>query len=282
MKRSKGIKFMQFFLMSLVVLALYSATSWAAAEQGLSSTDCAKCHVGPPADIAANGASHQKITCQDCHAGHRPSSKNNIPQCNQCHQGKSHYELKGCLTCHRNPHTPLVVTFAGNIIDPCLTCHTSQIKQLRDNKSKHSALYCTTCHTVHRKAPECTKCHKPHSTDMVATDCGKCHRAHMPKVVTYKVDTPSKSCAACHKKAFDLLSATTTKHKTLNCASCHQDKHKMIPKCQLCHGDKHPASIMAKFSKCGDCHNIAHDLNNWKAAAAAPKAEAPKASKKKH
>jgi hypothetical protein len=30
---------------------------------------------------------------------------------------------------------------------------------------------------------------------------------------------------------------------------------------------------MKKFQKCGECHNIAHDLNNW--AATQPK-EAPK------
>ena len=59
MKRIKGINFLLFLLMSLVVLTFYPASGWAAAEQGLSSGDCAKCHVGPPADIAAKGASHQ-------------------------------------------------------------------------------------------------------------------------------------------------------------------------------------------------------------------------------
>jgi hypothetical protein len=33
---------------------------------------------------------------------------------------------------------------------------------------------------------------------------------------------------------------------------------------------------MAKFPKCGNCHGIAHDLNNWKPAAQKP-AGAPKA-----
>ncbi|MGC1455696.1 MAG: cytochrome C, partial [Nitrospirota bacterium] len=37
------------------------------------------------------------------------------------------------------------------------------------------------------------------------------------------------------------------------------------PVCQDCHGSPHPAGIMAKFPKCGECHNIAHDLNNWSA-----------------
>ncbi|HWI39949.1 MAG TPA: cytochrome C, partial [Verrucomicrobiae bacterium] len=49
---------------------------------------------------------------------------------------------------------------------------------------------------------------------------------------------------------------------------------------QKCHGTPHPAALMAKFPKCGDCHSIAHDLNQWGAAGAAPapeKKEAPKA-----
>jgi hypothetical protein len=241
----------------------------------LANDDCVKCHAGPPADIAASGGKHQYVGCMDCHAGHPPTVKKPIPQCGQCHMGKPHYDLKGCLACHKNPHTPLKVTFASNITDPCLTCHTQQITQLRENKSKHSALYCSTCHNVHRKVPQCTQCHKPHAAEMGAGDCKKCHKAHMPKVVAYASDIPSVDCAACHKKAFALLNASGAKHKTFACAFCHQAKHKMIPKCQDCHGSKHPAGIMAKFPKCGDCHNIAHDLNHW------PEAGTAKEMKKK-
>jgi len=66
------------------------------------------------------------------------------------------------------------------------------------------------------------------------------------------------------------------------CAFCHQEKHKMVPKCQDCHGMPHPAGIMAKFPVCGECHKIAHDLNNWPPASSkeAPKA-APKEKAKK-
>jgi hypothetical protein len=32
---------------------------------------------------------------------------------------------------------------------------------------------------------------------------------------------------------------------------------------------------MSKYPKCGDCHSIAHDLNNW---SAVDKKEAPKAA----
>jgi predicted nucleic acid-binding Zn ribbon protein len=100
----------------------------------------------------------------------------------------------------------------------------------------------------------------------------------MPTVVTYAAETPSKDCGACHSKVFNLLNASKVKHKTLACAFCHQEKHKMVPTCQSCHGSPHPAGIMAKFPKCGECHNIAHDLNNWPETT---KQETPKQAPKK-
>ncbi len=281
MKRPVSSVLSLFFLF----LLLSASPVRAANSDGLSPADCVKCHAAQPADIEANGGKHKTaVNCRSCHASHRPASKNNIPVCSQCHQGKPHFELKGCLSCHTNPHTPLKITFSSPMTEPCLTCHSPQIKQLRENVSKHSSQNCTNCHDVHRKKPQCTQCHKPHSADMTADDCKKCHKAHMPKVVTYASDVDSRYCAACHKQVFTLLSASQTKHGTLNCAFCHQDKHKMIPKCQDCHGDKHPAGIMAKFPKCLECHKSPHDLNNWTAApapAASPKAEAPKKKGKK-
>jgi hypothetical protein len=274
-------------LIAVVCLALGLLVSWSTSGMGaaeapakavLTSDDCVKCHAKPVADIAAEGKGHKKITCQDCHAGHPPAVKNIIPSCNQCHTGKPHFELKGCLSCHTNPHTPKNIKMAGNVTDPCLTCHTKQIEQLREHKSKHTALYCSTCHPVHGKVPECLQCHKPHSSDMVQADCKRCHKAHMPKDVMYAADVPSKSCAACHRKAYDLLTSSAAKHKALECAFCHQTKHKMVPECQSCHGIPHPAGMMAKFTKCGNCHNIAHDLNRWSEAA---KSETPKKEEKK-
>jgi hypothetical protein len=255
-----------------------------AKQPALTARDCVMCHTTQPADIDANGGKHKtSINCRDCHAGHRPATKNNIPVCSQCHQGKPHYEQKAaCLSCHKNPHTPLKITFDKPMTDPCLTCHTNQIKQLRENKSKHSTKNCTDCHEVHRKIPQCTQCHKSHSADITAADCKKCHKAHMPTVVTYASDVPSKYCAACHTSQFDKLAKLKTKHSEQSCAACHQDKHKMIPKCQDCHGDKHPAGIMAKFPKCLECHKSPHDLNNWTAAPASKEAApAPKKKAKK-
>jgi predicted CXXCH cytochrome family protein len=250
-----------------------------AAKVPLANTDCAKCHDKAPADIAANGGAHKNnVTCQDCHNGHPPAVRKIIPVCSQCHEGKPHYELKGCSTCHSNPHSPKMIKFGNNVTDPCLTCHKSQIEKLRANKSKHTALYCSFCHNVHGRIPDCTQCHKPHSKDMAQADCKACHQAHMPTVVTYKPETPSKFCAACHKKAFDLLTASTAKHKTLACVYCHQGKHKMVPLCTSCHGTPHPAGMMSKFPNCSQCHNIAHDLNHWTPPA---KEEAPKGAVKK-
>ncbi len=283
MKRNGRIKIkMMLLFMTHAFLFLYSVSAWAAGEAkqaALNSSDCYKCHQTQPAAVEAQGGKHKTITCQDCHSGHRPVSKNNIPQCSQCHQGKPHYNLKGCLNCHTDPHKPLGITFPAPLTDACLTCHTAQIKQLRENRSKHTAQFCTTCHGVHRKKPACTQCHKPHSSDMTAADCSKCHKAHMPRVVRYSDEIESKYCASCHKPAFNLLNASTTLHNALNCAFCHKEKHRNVPKCKDCHGDKHPESIMAKFPRCGDCHKIAHDLNNWRPASA-PKTVAPKAIKK--
>lgn len=229
--------------------------------------DCAKCHSKPPEDIAANGGKHKtEIGCQDCHNGHPPEKRKIIPLCSQCHEGKSHYNLAACLSCHTNPHTPRKITYGNNVTEACVTCHAGQIVKLRENVSKHSALSCSYCHSSHGKIPSCTQCHKPHYAGQDTPECIKCHQAHSPKVVAYNSKLPSKECAACHKKAYEQLSASAFKHKNLSCAACHQAKHKMIPQCQTCHGTRHPALMMANFPKCSICHNIAHNLNDFKAA----------------
>ena len=251
--------------------------------------DCFKCHSKAPADIAAAGSKHKTaIGCQDCHNGHPPTTRKIIPLCSQCHEGKPHYKLAACNSCHSNPHTPLNIKFGTNVTDACVTCHAGQIVKLRDNKSKHTALFCSTCHNTHGKIPECTQCHKGHSKEQTNADCKKCHQAHMPKNVAYDDKTPSKDCAGCHKKAYDLLAASKFKHQKLSCAACHQAKHKMVPQCQSCHGTPHPASMLAQFPKCGTCHSIAHDLNNYqeptppkKAASPAPAAATKTAPAKK-
>ena len=230
--------------------------------------DCVKCHGKAPVDIATAGSKHKtEIGCQDCHNGHPPTTRKIIPLCSQCHEGKPHYKLAACNSCHSNPHTPLNIKFGNNVTDACVTCHAGQIVKLRENRSKHSALFCSTCHDTHGKIPNCTQCHKPHFAEQTKDDCKKCHQAHMPKNVVYGDKVPSKDCAACHKKAFELLSSSSYKHSKLSCVACHQSKHKMVPQCQSCHGTPHPASMLSQFPKCGFCHSIAHDLNGFKTTA---------------
>jgi len=249
-----------------MLTAMLAVCAYAADKPVLTVADCAKCHMAAPADVAANGGAHKtSVTCQDCHAGHPPSVKKIIPVCSQCHSEKAHYKLTNCLRCHSNPHTPKIIKLANNITEECLTCHTNQIIKLKQVKSKHTNLACSFCHNVHGKIPQCTQCHKPHSADMVATECKKCHQAHMPTAVFMTPDTPNKMCAACHKKPFELLASSDAKHKAVLCVTCHKDKHKSIPTCQSCHGAPHPASMMARFTKCGECHSVAHKLNHWEA-----------------
>jgi hypothetical protein len=226
--------------------------------------DCVRCHPAPVRDMAEAGGKHRSVPCIGCHNGHPPETQKPIAQCSKCHlkTKKAHFEVPGCLDCHRNPHRPLKILLQGKE-DACLNCHGQQMALFREHPSKHSVLDCTTCHEVHRKVPQCIQCHLPHSADMVAADCKKCHNPHSPKPATFAAGLPSRYCEACHLKVVELLKATTSRHKPFECARCHQGRHKTIPACQSCHGTPHPEGIRIKFPKCGDCHNIAHDLNNW-------------------
>ncbi len=231
----------------------------------LSSDDCNKCHDQQPKDILESGKAHRtEVSCIECHEGHAPKSGDDIiPSCNNCHDGTPHFELQKCVSCHTNPHTPLVISIDSNTTQPCLTCHTDQMAQLRQNESKHTNMDCSSCHRqTHKMIPDCMHCHSPHSKEMVQKDCLTCHKPHMPIEVSYPAEIPSQSCAACHEDVLELLNENPAKHKTLSCATCHQDKHKAIPECQSCHGPSpHPQAMHDKFPECGSCHGAAHDLN---------------------
>jgi hypothetical protein len=223
---------------------------------------CIICHKTQPADIEANGGKHKtSVSCLDCHVGHPPSVRDNIPACSDCHEGEAHFELEGCLTCHTDPHTPLNITLTGDLTDPCLTCHTEQIAQLKEHPSHHTTMACTECHSErHGRIPDCMECHSPHSEEMTTSDCVTCHQVHMPLIVTYPENTPSKSCGACHEDVYNDLDTSNAKHHDLLCAACHHAKHKMIPTCQDCHGTPHPAGLLARFPSCSDCHGSPHSL----------------------
>lgn len=233
----------------------------------LTTADCIKCHEGPVSDIAARGMAHKtRVTCVDCHVGHPPEQPNIIPECSRCHEGKAHFELDGCLSCHVNPHAPLDIKLGKDLTAPCLTCHEDKGNQLSEHPSSHSRFSCTTfCHPKrHGNVPTCFKCHRPHSDAMTRDDCRQCHQAHMPLVITYGPDVASESCGACHRDVYQLLTSTPTKHRRLRCVQCHADKHKAIPHCSDCHGKPHPAAIHERFPVCGDCHGIAHSVNPGK------------------
>jgi hypothetical protein len=247
----------------VLTLALAVCSATVSAQTQPAKKNCAECHAAQADEIKAAASKHRAVPCGGCHLSHPPAEKS-LQKCNKCHlkTRKAHFELDNCMGCHKRPHTPLTISFT-DIKSVCVTCHPTQTEELKNNKSKHSAVGCAACHTVHRKFPQCTQCHKPHAAEMAATDCKHCHRAHKPRMVTYAADTPSRDCATCHKRAFDLLSASSEKHSSLSCAFCHKEKHRMIPDCRSCHGSPHPEGLMAKFPKCGNCHMIAHDLNNW-------------------
>lgn len=223
--------------------------------------DCPKCHHTVAARIESNGGAHKtKITCLNCHEGHPPTVRGIIPRCGKCHQDRPHFELPDCLLCHTNPHTPLKITLNRQTTGPCTTCHTRQIQELREHPSIHTSLDCTSCHTSHGYIPECFRCHAPHLKTMTLKDCRACHPAHMPLMVTYPATTPSEFCGACHREIYSQLAASHAKHRQLLCVACHQLRHKMVPVCQQCHTAPHPPGMLDKFSSCGQCHGLAHDL----------------------
>jgi len=262
-KKIGSLMVMLVLTIGISLFAICSGTMPAQAEPA-GKQSCKECHAAAADEIKTAGGKHRAVPCSGCHLGHPPTARKALQSCNRCHliKKKAHYELGNCRSCHKNPHTPLNISFT-DIKGKCVSCHANQVAMLRENKSKHSAIECSTCHDIHRKVPECTRCHKPHAADMVVAECRECHKAHMPMPVTYAANIPSKDCGGCHRRDLDVLSASETKHKPLTCAFCHQEKHRMVPKCQGCHGSPHPEGMMARFPKCGSCHNIAHDLNNW-------------------
>ncbi|MEJ2697464.1 MAG: hypothetical protein P8013_12555 [Candidatus Sulfobium sp.] len=261
--RSSILSFLLVLALGIPVSPAHAASSGTGTPVNVKGK-CADCHAGAANDIKASGGRHRNVPCVGCHLGRHGTATQRLQKCNRCHRKtkRAHFRLENCRGCHRNPHTPLNISF-GDIKGVCVNCHAEQVEQLRENKSKHTALACSTCHDVHGKVPQCTRCHRPHSAEMAASECRKCHNAHKPRAVTYADDTPSKDCASCHRKAFDLLVSGKTRHKSFACAFCHHQKHKMVPSCRDCHGSPHPEGIMAKFPVCDDCHKIAHDLNNW-------------------
>ncbi|VAW40625.1 diguanylate cyclase/phosphodiesterase (GGDEF & EAL domains) with PAS/PAC sensor(s) [hydrothermal vent metagenome] len=236
----------------------------------LLNTDCIKCHTSEPADIKRAGGKHRTaVTCLDCHIQHLPSGVKTIPQCSMCHDpsAQAHFALgtrSVCLKCHRNPHTPLVITIPNKhwVNKACETCHPEKGKEFKEYPSKHSQKNCTFCHPKkHKRIKRCLQCHKPHAPFMVFKDCLRCHKPHSPLNIHYAGNIPNKYCGACHTDIFKLLSKSKAKHGKFKCAFCHKNKHPTVPKCQDCHQNIHSESILSRFNNnCLKCHRDPHNL----------------------
>jgi hypothetical protein len=151
----------------IITILLHSSIAPAQTRPPYKKEECVQCHPGPVGNIAAAGGKHRSVPCIGCHVGHPPDVKKPIALCSKCHfsSRKAHFGITGCLNCHTNPHTPLQISFKGK--NACLNCHAHQVEQLSANKSKHTALDCSMCHDVHRKIPDCSRCHVPHSDKMI-------------------------------------------------------------------------------------------------------------------
>ncbi len=259
---------MKKLLVATLALAFVACLGTVAlAEQAmLSVDDCAKCHNEQPAQIAASGASHQtEIDCQACHEGHRPSVENNIPNCNDCHEGSGHYEVENCLGCH-NPHQPLNVNLDGEHKKVCVSCHAGPNKEMVASPSMHATFACNFCHAdTHGNIPECIDCHEPHSESMTQANCATCHQAHQPLELTYPATADHSFVPHVMIRSLRLfLPARPNTARSLA-------QPVTRPSIKLCLSVTnatvmpHAASMHERFPKCGECHNVAHDLNNWPA-----------------
>ncbi len=240
--------------------------------QPLTTAECGRCHFSIFQTIKHEGGKHQ-IDCVLCHREYHVYSprKNNyddiMPDCAWCHQSATggpfhgdHKALTPCLTCHQDPHRPLVIPM-DQISGVCGPCHAPVAKEIADFPSAHqSDVACGDCHAdEHGYIPECSMCHESHSpaVAMTSKDCMVCHPVHRPLEIAYAETTESKICAGCHGDAYDALRRKVTKHTPVTCADCHPS-HGEIPACSRCHGQPHPESMQAV--NCGECHGVAHDL----------------------
>lgn len=255
------------------VFCLLSLCPAGAEAMDLLDSDCVKCHPGPPADLAAAGASHEDVTCSGCHEGHPPKVQDNIPACADCHAGSRHYEKPSCAHCHANVHSPLQIVMPSDTIYVCRECHPKAVALIAQGASLHSEQVCGDCHEAHRHVPACTHCHKPHPGSSFDVDCTGCHDPHLPMPVIYRFDVADGDCGACHPSQFGILHASTTKHSQRGCVSCHQRRHGVIILCADCHGLPHRLRGDATFEDCAKCHGSAHDPDPFGGTGSAVKKE---------
>ena len=76
MKSVKSSKLMVivFLIVGISMFLGYPGMAPAQKQPAVTNEDCVKCHVGPPADIAAAGGKHAGAGCSGCHVGHPPAA----------------------------------------------------------------------------------------------------------------------------------------------------------------------------------------------------------------
>lgn len=229
-------------------------------EAVLVNEDCGKCHPSQVDRLAENGGKHKTVNCLGCHREHAPKGADTIPKCGDCHDGKDHYKVKECKSCHSDPHTPLIMRFGENVKEGCRSCHPEPAADMDTYPSRHANQSCAFCHPVHKEIPPCSRCHEPHTKEQTKEQCLGCHPPHSPLTITYPNDTPAAFCVPCHKQAEKEMAKNRTKHRRFTCAFCHRGSHPVLPDCVICHGQPHQPDVHREVPRCGGCHNTAHSL----------------------
>ncbi|MBX6422064.1 hypothetical protein [Thermosulfurimonas sp. F29] len=238
----------------------------------LSPVECARCHYSIYQLLKKHGGKHRQV-CTNCHrVYHRYNPVQNnwreiMPKCQRCHGLPHGSQVKDCLSCHREPHSPRRIALA-DVSGKCNLCHASEVKILKTHKSAHQEVGCEGCHSErHGRVPKCFECHEGHVPGQTMKECLMCHNPHMPlNIKSFKgLKVENRVCGSCHGTEFERLSTTRAKHGKLACTFCHP-RHGFLPKCEGCHGKPHSAALHRRFPQCLKCHLDPHSLGMGKGA----------------
>jgi len=234
--------------------------------------ECVRCHqvkeiVYPVKATGATHFSHKKhleisSDCRTCHptlfvAG--PNKRATMADmekgksCGACHDGKTAFDVKSCITCHPAKD----ITFKVKETGPTIFKHAEHIE------SHH----CSDCHT--RLYPTTRRAKKVSMAEMEkGKSCGACHNG--------KDATAISSCATCHptkELTFEVKDAGNVifSHKShtglYKCGECHVTLYATSriatrvsmkemengKSCGACHEGKNAFSVK---DKCESCHKM--------------------------
>jgi hypothetical protein len=233
--------------------------------QRMAAAECARCHPYQFNQLRDFGGGH-RFDCQDCHDvfhAFNPRKDNFpelMPKCSNCHDLIHGKETTECLLCHENPHAPTSAVAQEKVSGRCRFCHGGPSEELEKFPSAHTSQGCEGCHNdKHGFIPPCLDCHEVHYADQKISDCRGCHPAHRPTEMRFESDSEPRNCRACHSDVYTRWTGTPSRHGQVNCTACH-NRHGHIPECSNCHTSAHDPAMMARFSKCLECHMDVHDL----------------------